>query len=72
MSTSESTVIMGVGIIRVSTAYYLSKSIPGHSIYLVDSSPELFASALGKAGGFLTADWFDSVFARLGLLPFRL
>lgn len=42
------------------------------SIHLVESSPELFASTLGKAGGFLTAGWFDSVFARLRLLPFRL
>ena len=42
------------------------------SIHLVESSPKLFASALGKAGVFFAADWFDSAFARLGLLSFRL
>ncbi|KAG9558191.1 FAD dependent oxidoreductase, partial [Aureobasidium melanogenum] len=72
MNTSESTVILGAGIIGVSTAYYLSQSKPGSSIHLVDSSPELFASASGKAGGFLAADWYGPASAPLGLLSFKL
>ncbi|KAH0271452.1 FAD dependent oxidoreductase, partial [Aureobasidium melanogenum] len=71
-TSSESTVILGAGIIGVSTAYYLSQSKPGSSIHLVDSSPELFASASGKAGGFLAADWFGPASAPLGLLSFKL
>lgn len=52
-----STVIIGSGIIGVSTAYYLSQHQPGSTIHLVDSSPELFASASGYAGGFLAKTW---------------
>ena len=53
-----STVIIGAGIIGCSTAYYLSQShdTEAGSIHLVESSPELFASASGKAGGFIAAD----------------
>lgn len=47
------TVIVGCGIIGLSTAYYLSKHQPGSTIHLVDSSTELFASASGYAGGFI-------------------
>jgi glycine/D-amino acid oxidase-like deaminating enzyme len=72
MATQQSTVILGAGIIGVSTAYYLSQSIPGTSIHLIDPSPELFASASGKAGGFLAADWFGPASAPLGLLSFKL
>lgn len=57
-SESSSTVILGAGIIGCATAYYLSHS--GHTkpdtIHLVEASEELFASASGKAGGFLAAD----------------
>lgn len=57
-SETSSTVIVGAGIIGCATAYYLSHS--GHTkpdtIHLVEASPELFASASGKAGGFLAAD----------------
>jgi len=72
MATPQSTVILGAGIIGVSTAYYLSQSLPGTSIHLIDPSPELFASASGKAGGFLAADWFGPASAPLGLLSFKL
>ncbi|KAH0005157.1 FAD dependent oxidoreductase, partial [Aureobasidium melanogenum] len=72
MNTSESTAILGAGIIGVSTAYYLSQAKPGSSIHLVDSSPGLFASASGKAGGFLAADWYGPASAPLGLLSFKL
>lgn len=57
-SETSSTVIVGTGIIGCATAYYLSLS--GHTkpdtIHLVEASEELFASASGKAGGFLAAD----------------
>lgn len=64
------TVIIGAGIIGVSTAFYLSKHQPGGTIHLVDSSPELFASASGYAGGFLARDWFGTGVASLAALSF--
>lgn len=72
-----STVILGGGIIGLSTAYYLSKlaspsSSSPHSIHIVEPSPELFASASGKAAGFLAKDWFAPAVAPLGLLSFDL
>ncbi|KAM0714430.1 hypothetical protein Q7P37_010217 [Cladosporium fusiforme] len=73
-SETSSTVIVGAGIIGCATAYYLSQS--GHTkpdtIHLVEASEELFASASGKAGGFLTADWFGPATASLGSLSFDL
>jgi glycine/D-amino acid oxidase-like deaminating enzyme len=65
------TVILGTGIIGVSTAYYLSLTVPGSSIHLVEASPALFASASGFAGGFLAADWFSPSVAALGKLSFE-
>ncbi|KAI9760135.1 MAG: glycine decarboxylase subunit P [Chaenotheca gracillima] len=69
-----STVILGAGIIGVSTAYYLSQSsdTPPESIHLVESSPRLFASASGYAAGFLARDWFSPSVASLGALSFDL
>ncbi|KAI5922285.1 nucleotide-binding domain-containing protein [Camillea tinctor] len=67
------TVILGAGIIGVSTAYYLSQQAPPSSsstIHLVDPSPELFASASGFAGGFLARDWFAPAVSSLGALSF--
>ncbi|KZT25072.1 FAD dependent oxidoreductase-like protein superfamily [Neolentinus lepideus HHB14362 ss-1] len=68
------TVILGAGIIGLSTAYYLSTSSSptDHTIHIVDSSPALFASASGKAAGFLAADWFAASSASLGRLSFDL
>ena len=57
-SEVESTVIIGAGIIGCATAYYLAtsgKTAPS-SIHIIEASPELFASASGKAGGFCTSD----------------
>lgn len=52
----STTIIIGSGIIGLSTAYYLSspesKSKP-RNIHLVESSPELFRCSSGFAGGFL-------------------
>ncbi|KAH7088566.1 FAD dependent oxidoreductase [Paraphoma chrysanthemicola] len=68
------TVILGSGIIGLSTAYYLSES--GHtdpkSICLVDASPELLRCASGLAGGFLAEDWFAPSVKSLGTLSFQL
>ncbi|KAK3941937.1 FAD dependent oxidoreductase [Diplogelasinospora grovesii] len=68
----SSTVILGSGIIGVSTAYYLSDHQPASSIHLVESAPELFSSASGYAGGFLAKDWFRPAVAPLGALSFDL
>ncbi|KAL9104642.1 MAG: hypothetical protein Q9163_000446 [Psora crenata] len=65
------TVILGAGIIGVSTAYYLSQSA-NQDIHLIEASPELFTSASGFAAGFLAADWFAPPLARLGQLSFDL
>ncbi|KAL8867105.1 MAG: hypothetical protein Q9174_005876, partial [Haloplaca sp. 1 TL-2023] len=65
------TVIIGSGIIGTSIAYYLSQS-SNNSIYLIDSSPRLFAGASGYAAGFLASDWFSKASASLGKLSFDL
>ncbi|KAL9031304.1 MAG: hypothetical protein Q9196_000660 [Gyalolechia fulgens] len=67
------TVIVGAGIIGTSTAYYLSQSetLPS-DIHLIESSPELFASASGYAAGFVARDWFSPASASLGRLSFKL
>ncbi|KAK5137515.1 hypothetical protein LTR08_008494 [Meristemomyces frigidus] len=69
-----STVILGAGIIGCATAYYLSHSANTRpdTIHLVEAAPELFASASGKAAGFLASDWFGPATASLGALSFRL
>ncbi|KAK0656501.1 FAD dependent oxidoreductase [Cercophora newfieldiana] len=68
----SSTVVIGAGIIGLSTAYYLSDHQPPSTIHLVESSPELFSSASGYAGGFLAKDWFKSQLLSLGALSFEL
>ena len=65
------TVILGSGIIGLSTAFYLSRHQPGSSIHLVDSSPELFASASGYAGGFVAKNWFQPSVTSVGKLSFE-
>lgn len=65
------TVILGSGIIGLSTALHLSRHQPGSSIHLVDSSPQLFASASGYAGGFVAKNWFQPSVASLGKLSFE-
>ncbi|KAL8672338.1 MAG: hypothetical protein Q9168_003191 [Polycauliona sp. 1 TL-2023] len=67
-----SIVIIGAGIIGTSTAYYLSQSQTSSSIHLIESSPELFASASGYAAGFLAHDWFAPASTSLGRLSFDL
>ena len=71
-----STVILGAGIIGLSTAHHLASSpscsTPPKSIHLVDPSPRLFASTSGHAAGFLARDWFSPSVAALGALSFDL
>ncbi|CAO2647767.1 Nn.00g086890.m01.CDS01 [Neocucurbitaria sp. VM-36] len=73
-SSSTNTVILGAGIIGLSTAYYLSESgnTDPKSIQLIDSSPKLFQCASGLAAGFLSADWFAPSVSSLGALSFKL
>jgi glycine/D-amino acid oxidase-like deaminating enzyme len=54
----SNTVILGSGIIGVSTAYYLSQSsnTPPDSIHLVDPIAEFFHCASGFAGEYLASD----------------
>ncbi|KAI4179216.1 MAG: hypothetical protein L6R41_007972 [Letrouitia leprolyta] len=67
------TVIVGAGIIGTSIAYYLSQSeTPSSTIHLIESSPELFASASGYAAGFVAREWFSPASASLGRLSFEL
>lgn len=68
------TVILGAGIIGLSTAYYLAHApdVDPHQIHIVESAAELFCSASGLAGGFLAADWYAPSVAPLGALSFRL
>lgn len=69
MATSN-TIILGAGIIGLSTAYYLAKHQQPNTIHLVEPSPELFASASGYAAGFLARDWFGPGVSSLGALSF--
>ncbi|MCJ1243210.1 hypothetical protein MMC30_000407 [Trapelia coarctata] len=69
------TVIIGAGIIGCSTAFYLTEppsTTDPSTIYLIESSPELFASASGYGAGFLARDWFSDSVAALGALSFDL
>ena len=67
------TVILGAGIIGLSTAHSLTRiAPPDHSIHIVEPAPELFSSASGKAAGFVAKDWFAPAIAPLGALSFEL
>ncbi|KAK1782753.1 FAD dependent oxidoreductase [Copromyces sp. CBS 386.78] len=68
-TANTDTVILGAGIIGVSTAYYLSLS-SSSEIHLIDPSPTLFWSASGFAGGFLARNWFAPEVSSLGALSF--
>lgn len=62
MKTMESPtiVILGAGIMGLSTAYHLSNEIEASNIHIFDPSPNLFDCASGNAAGFLAQDWFSS------------
>ncbi|CAK7203774.1 hypothetical protein SEUCBS139899_006521 [Sporothrix eucalyptigena] len=63
------TVIIGAGIVGVSTAYYLSQN-GAADVHLVETTDKLFASASGYAGGFLARDWHAQATASLAALSF--
>ena len=70
-------VILGGGIIGLSTAYYLALQHPPSDpsnlpIHIIDSSSSLLLSASGYAGGFLALDWFPPPAASLGAFSFKL
>ncbi|KAL7276663.1 hypothetical protein RUND412_000323 [Rhizina undulata] len=65
------TVILGAGIISLSTAHHLS-TLSADPIHILESSPHLFRSASGHAAGFLTKDWFSPPLTPLGELSFSL
>ncbi|KAE9987846.1 hypothetical protein EG328_001272 [Venturia inaequalis] len=75
LKMDNTTIIIGSGIMGLSTAYYLSlpgaKSRP-QNIHLVESSPELFRCSSGLAGGFLAENWFAPTVASLGALSYSL
>ncbi|KAK9238124.1 FAD dependent oxidoreductase [Lipomyces kononenkoae] len=70
------TIIVGGGIIGLSTAFYLATSASALSastrIIIIDSSQHLFTSASGRAAGFLNRSWFDRPSASLAELSFVL
>jgi hypothetical protein len=64
------TVIIGSGVIGLSTAFYLSFiKQPKSRIHLIDSSAKLFQCASGLAGGFLAADCMLPISIALSILP---
>ncbi|OJJ42560.1 hypothetical protein ASPZODRAFT_76540 [Penicilliopsis zonata CBS 506.65] len=65
-----SLVIIGGGIIGLSTAYYASQS--GQKVIIIDSASQLLLSASGFSGGFLARDWFAPDVLPLAELSFRL
>ncbi|KAK9371184.1 FAD dependent oxidoreductase [Lipomyces kononenkoae] len=71
------TIIVGSGIIGLSIAFYLATSPSASAgsttrIIVIDSSQHLFASASGRAAGFLNRSWFDRPSASLAELSFVL
>ncbi|KAK7204258.1 FAD dependent oxidoreductase [Myxozyma melibiosi] len=69
------TIIVGGGIIGLSSAFYLSQA-PDASrpkrIIVVDTSRRLFSCASGRAAGFMSRSWFSRPSASLGELSFVL
>ncbi|CAK7272712.1 hypothetical protein SEPCBS57363_005284 [Sporothrix epigloea] len=64
------TVIIGAGIVGVSTAFYLAENDATTDIHLIETTNTLFASASGYAGGFLARDWHAPATASLAALSF--
>ncbi|KAF2496432.1 FAD dependent oxidoreductase [Lophium mytilinum] len=74
MSEEDTTVILGAGVIGLSTAYYLSLSSLNTHIHLIDPRPleSLHTAASAFAGGLLAKTWFPPALAPLGALSFDL
>ncbi|KAK9452028.1 FAD dependent oxidoreductase [Limtongia smithiae] len=77
---STTTIIVGGGIIGLSTAFYLATTTrmlgdpdpARHRIIVVDTSRRLFTCASGRAAGFISRSWFSSATASLAELSFVL
>lgn len=70
-SKMPTVIILGGGIIALSTAYYASLS-SSEEIHIIESNSTFFECASGRAAGFLARDWFSSSVAGLGELSFVL
>lgn len=58
----RTTVILGAGVIGLSTAYHLAKrprKHPGHRIIVIDIQKHLFAAASQYNSGILSYQWFS-------------
>ena len=53
---NKKVVIIGGGIVGISTAFYLNKANANLNITIIDSTGP-YAGASGKAGGFIASDW---------------
>ncbi|KAF3941843.1 hypothetical protein ABW19_dt0202895 [Dactylella cylindrospora] len=67
----QKVVIIGGGIVGVSSAYFLSHHSSNPSVTLVEAS-SIAAGASGKAGGLLALDWHGDDTASLAALSYRL
>ena len=70
MSGKKEIIIVGAGIIGVSTAYYISK-YKGYNITLIEKH-SIACHASGKAGGFLAKNWLEDELGILGELGYEL
>ncbi|KAF3920943.1 hypothetical protein ABW20_dc0104348 [Dactylellina cionopaga] len=68
---SQKIVVIGGGIVGVSSAYFLSHHPSNPSVTLVEAS-SIAAGASGKAGGLLALDWHGSDTASLARLSYQL
>ncbi|EPS37126.1 hypothetical protein H072_9268 [Dactylellina haptotyla CBS 200.50] len=68
---SRKIVVIGGGIVGVSTAYFLSHHHSKPSVTLIEAS-SIAAGASGKAGGLLALDWHGSDTASLARLSYEL
>ncbi|KAK9466557.1 FAD dependent oxidoreductase [Lipomyces arxii] len=66
------TIIVGGGIIGLSTAFYLVSEQQCENIIVVDTARQLFTCASGRAAGFLNKSWFSKKTSNLAELSFSL
>lgn len=73
MDLSDSTVIIGGGIIGLSTAYYLALAQNrGNNIFIVDISADVVSAASGKSNGVLPDYDFENPIIELAHLSWKL
>ncbi|KAF3213384.1 hypothetical protein TWF106_009511 [Orbilia oligospora] len=71
ISMPQKVVIIGGGIVGVSTAYYLSHHESNPFVTLIEAS-SIASGASGKAGGLLALDWHGNDTASLARLSYQL